>query len=82
MDNVYNNFNDFNPIRKRKILIVFDHVIADMNTDKDIQSNSVRDLFIRRKKIEYISCIYHTILFFCSKRCQTKFYTLLNDEDL
>ena len=51
MDNVYNNFNDYNPIRKRKILIVFDHVIADMNTDKDIQSNSVRDLFIRRKKL-------------------------------
>ena len=51
MDNVYNNFNDYNPIRKRKILIVFDHVIVDMNTDKDIQSNSVRDLFIRRKKL-------------------------------
>ena len=51
MDNVYNNFNNYNPIRKRKILIVFDHVIADMNTDKDIQSNSVRDLFIRRKKL-------------------------------
>ena len=51
MDYVYNNFNDYNPIRKRKILIVFDHVIADMNTDKDIQSNSVRDLFIRRKKL-------------------------------
>ena len=51
MDNVYNNFNDYNPIRKRKILIVFDHVIANMNTDKDIQSNSVRDLFIRRKKL-------------------------------
>ena len=51
MDNVYNNFNDYNPIRKRRILIVFDHVIADMNTDKDIQSNSVRDLFIRRKKL-------------------------------
>ena len=46
MDNVYNNFNDYNPIRKRKILIVFDHVIADMNTDKDIQSNSSKKLNI------------------------------------
>ena len=31
---VYNNINDYNPNRNRKILIVFDDMIADMNTNK------------------------------------------------
>ena len=30
MDDVYDNINDYNPIRKRKILIVFDDMIADI----------------------------------------------------
>ena len=30
MDDVYENINDYNPIRKRKILIVFDDMIADI----------------------------------------------------
>ena len=33
------------------------------------------------QEIEYISCIFHTILFSCSKRCYIKFYTLSNNED-
>ena len=33
------------------------------------------------QKIEYISCICHTVLFFCPKRSQIKFYTLSNNED-
>ena len=33
--NVYKNIEDYNPIKKRKILIVFDDMIADMiNTNK------------------------------------------------
>ena len=34
MDNVYNNIDDYNPNRNRKILIVFDDIIADTNTKK------------------------------------------------
>ena len=30
MDDVYENINDYNPIRKRKKLIVFDDLIADI----------------------------------------------------
>ena len=30
MDDVYENFDDYNPNRKRKILIVFDEMIADI----------------------------------------------------
>ena len=34
MDGVYSNIDDHNPKRKRKILIVFDDMIADFMTNK------------------------------------------------
>ena len=34
MDNVYDNIDNCNPKRKRKILIVFDDMIADITTNK------------------------------------------------
>ena len=33
MDDVYENINDYNPSRKRKILIVFDDMIANIMTN-------------------------------------------------
>ena len=33
MDNVYENIDDYNPIRKGEILIVFDDMIADIMTN-------------------------------------------------
>ena len=43
MDDVYQNIDDYNPVRKRKILIVFDDMIADIMSNKnsniDIISN-------------------------------------------
>ena len=35
MDDVYRNIDDYNPKRKRKILIVFDDMIADIMTNKN-----------------------------------------------
>ena len=35
MDNVYENINDYNPIRKRRKLIVFDDMTADIITNKN-----------------------------------------------
>ena len=34
MNDVYENIDDYNPKRKRKILIVFDDIIADIMTNK------------------------------------------------
>ena len=34
MDDVYENINDYNPSRKRKILIIFDDMIADIKSNK------------------------------------------------
>ena len=39
MDDVYQNIDDYNPIRKRKILIVFDDMIADIMSSKNSNIN-------------------------------------------
>ena len=38
MNNVYENINDYNLIRKRKKLIVFDDMIADIKSNKKLQA--------------------------------------------
>ena len=38
MDDVYENIDDYNPNRKRKILIVFDEMIADTMSEKKFQA--------------------------------------------
>ena len=50
MDDVYNNIDDYNPKRKRKILVVFDDMIADIMTNKRFQA-IIKELFIRCRKL-------------------------------
>ena len=50
MDDVYINIDDYNPRRKRKILIVFDDMIADIMTNKKFQA-IIKELFIRCRKL-------------------------------
>ena len=50
MDEVYNNIDDYNPKRKRNILIVFDDMIADIMTNKTFQA-IIKELFIRCRKL-------------------------------
>ena len=45
MNDVFENVDDYNPSRKRKILIVFDDMIADIITNKKFQS-IMKELFI------------------------------------
>ena len=42
-DDVYENINDSNPIRKRKKLIVFDDMIADIVIIKQFQTIIISD---------------------------------------
>ena len=37
MDDVYKNIDDYNPNRRRKILIVFDDMIANIMTNKNFK---------------------------------------------
>ena len=46
MQDVYKNIEDYNPIKKRKILIVFDDMIADMINNNKLNP-IVTELFIR-----------------------------------
>ena len=46
MDDVYSNIADYNPKRKRKILIVFDDMTANTMTNKRF-GVIIKDLFIR-----------------------------------
>ena len=45
MDDVYENIDDYNPSRKRKILIVFDDMIADIMTNKKISITYQRIIY-------------------------------------
>ena len=62
MDDVYNNIDDYNPSRKRKILIVFDDMMTDIMTNKKFQS-IIKKLFIRCRKLN-ISLVFITQSFF------------------
>ena len=62
MQDAYKNIEDYNPIKKRKILIVFDDMIADMiNNNKLIPI--VTELFIRGRKLN-ISIVFITQSYF------------------
>ena len=50
MQDVYKNIEDYNPGKKRKILIVFDDVIADMINNKKLNP-IVTELFITGRKL-------------------------------
>ena len=50
MDDVYESINDYNLSRKRKILTVFDDMIADVLNNKKFQA-IIKPLFIRCRKL-------------------------------
>ena len=49
MDDIYENINDYNPGRKRKILIVFNDTITDIMSNNKFQA-IIKELFIRCRK--------------------------------
>ena len=59
---VYKNIEDYNPNKKRKILIVFDGMIVDMLSDKKLYP-IVTKLFIRGRKLN-ISPVFITQFYF------------------
>ena len=50
MDDVYKNTDDYNPSRKRKKLIVFDDMIANIMKKSRFQA-IIKELFIRCRKL-------------------------------
>ena len=62
MEDVHKNIEDYNPIKKRKILIVFDDMIADMINNNKLNP-IVTELFIRGRKLN-ISIAFVTQTYF------------------
>ena len=63
MQDVYKTIEEYNLRKKRKILIVFDEMIADMinNTKFIVVNPVVTELFIRGNKIHF-NCFFYTII--------------------
>ena len=62
MQYVYKNIENYNPGKKRKILVVFDDIIVDMINDKKLNP-VVTELFIRGRKLG-ISIVFITPSYF------------------
>ena len=62
MQDVYRNIDEYNADKERKILIVFDVMIADMINNKKLNS-IVTNLFIRGRKLN-ISFVFITQSYF------------------
>ena len=56
LDDVYENIDNYNPKRDRKVLIVFDDMIADIMTNKKFKA-IIKELFISCRKLN-ISLIF------------------------
>ena len=67
MHDVYKNINEYNVDKDRKILIVFNDMIADMINNKNLNS-VVTDLFIRNRKLS-ISLVFITQSYLKFQRC-------------
>ena len=63
MDGIYKNTEEYNPNKKRKILIVFDDMIADMLSNEKLNS-VVMELFIRGGRKLNISLVFITQSYF------------------
>ena len=62
MNDVYENIHDYNSSRKRKILIIFNDMIADIMTNKKFQA-LIKELFVTCRKLN-ISLVFITQSYF------------------
>ena len=62
LDDVYENIDDYSPSRKRKILMVFDDMVANVKSNKKFQLK-IEELFIRFKRLN-ISPVFITQSYF------------------
>ena len=58
MDEIYKNIEEYDPSKDRNILIVFDDMITDMLSNKNLNP-IVTELFIKGKKLN-ISLVFIT----------------------
>ena len=62
IDDVYENLENYNPTKKRRVLLVFDYMIADMESNKK-SSPKGTELFLRGRK-HNISLVFKSESYF------------------
>ena len=63
MDDIYENIHDYNSRRKRKILIAFDDMIADIMKNKKCQA-IIKELLVRCRKVRHLFSRLNLIFLF------------------
>ena len=76
MQDVYKNIEEYNLGKKHKALIAFDDMIPDMINNKELNP-----IIYQRQKIKHCNCFYYTIIFYSTKRNQTKHYAFFYYEN-
>ena len=61
IDDVYENLEDYNPTIKRKVLIVFDDMIADMKANKKL-SPVITEWFLRGRELDISLLLSHNLI--------------------
>ena len=62
VDDIYDNIEDYNKKRKRKVLIVFDDMISHVMSNKKAQQ-VLEELFIRCRKLNISLCFLTQLVF-------------------
>ena len=66
IDYVYENLEDYNPTKKRRVLIVFDDMIADMESNKKLSPMSL-NCFEEEKNLIFHFLLYRNLISKCLK---------------
>ena len=72
MNDIYKNIEEHSPNKKRKTLIVFDDMIADMLSNKKLNP-MVTELFIRSIKLDISLVFIIQSLFSCAKNVRINY---------
>ena len=82
MNDVYNDTGYYNPTRKRKVLIVFDNIIADIMTNRKFQA-IIKELFIRCRKLNISLALITQSYFFVTKevRLNSTHYLIMKTQN-
>ena len=65
-ESVYKNIEDYNLVRERKILIVFDDMIADMINNKKLNP-IVTDCLLEVENLIFLLSLLHDLILKCQK---------------
>ena len=66
MDDIYEDVDNYNPKRNKKVLIVFGDMVSDIMTNKKFQS-IIKELFIRCRKLN-LSLAFISLSYFFVKK--------------